>query len=95
MAIIGTVNVVGAGTAVQVGKNGNVTSVTFISRSDNNGAVYVGTSDVTSTNGVYLGPGDHVRLPFRGKDRLESFWCDADNADENIDFVADNTAREV
>lgn len=95
MAIIGTINVDAAGTATQAGKSGNITAVSFVARPSNTGAVYVGNSDVTSTNGVYLGPGDDVDMPFKGKDRMENFWADADNNNDKVDFMADNTAREV
>ena len=57
MAISGTIRVTAAGTRVQAAIKGNVRSVVYKARSDNTGNIYLGGSDVSSTDGMTLVPG--------------------------------------
>ncbi len=85
---IGSVTVTSPGTAVAVVSSGNaISAVSFRARSDNTGAVYVGDSDVDSTNGYRLEPGDELTLSFRETIDLRRFFIDADTANDSADFA--------
>ena len=85
---IGSITVATPGTAVAVATSGNVISaVSFRARTDNTGAVYVGDSGVTSSNGYRLEPGDELNLTFRETIDLRRFFVDADTANDGVDFA--------
>jgi len=91
MAIIGTITVSTAGTRVQNPTSGNVQGIMWRARADNTGAVYVGYSDVSSTNGVHISPGDAFTVLFTGYEKLQNWYADAATNSDKVDFVADNS----
>ncbi|MCI0872496.1 MAG: hypothetical protein J4O07_11865 [Chloroflexi bacterium] len=85
---IGSITVATPGTAVAVATSGNaITAVSFRARADNTGAVYVGDSGVSSSNGYRLEPGDELNLSFKETIDLRRFFVDADTASDSIDFA--------
>ena len=85
---IGSITVATPGTAVAVATSGNaITAVSFRARTDNTGAVYVGDSGVSSSNGYRLEPGDELNLSFRETIDLRRFFVDAETANDAIDFA--------
>ena len=85
---IGSITVATPGTAVAVATSGNaITAVSFRARTDNTGAVYVGDSGVSSSNGYRLEPGDELNLSFRETIDLRRFFVDADTAGDGVDFA--------
>ena len=85
---IGSITVATPGTAVAVATSGNaITAVSFRARTDNTGAVYVGDSGVSSSNGYRLEPGDELTLSFRETIDLRRFFVDADTANDAVDFA--------
>jgi len=85
---IGSITVASPGTAVAVATSGNaISAVSFRARTDNTGAVYVGDSGVTSSNGYRLEPGDELNLTFRETIDLRRFFVDADTANGGVDFA--------
>ena len=85
---IGSITVATPGTAVAVATSGNaISAVSFRARTDNTGAVYVGDSGVTSSNGYRLEPGDELNLTFRETIDLRRFFVDADTANDGVDFA--------
>jgi hypothetical protein len=91
MAIVGTITVTTAGTAVQSPKSGSVKAVLFKASSSNTGAIYVGDSSVSSSNGVELQPGAAIQMAFEGYERLEDWYADADDNNDRVDFIGDNS----
>ena len=91
MALIGTIPVTSAGTAVQNSTAGTVRGIMWRARADNSGTVYVGYSAVSSTNGVAVSPGDAFTVLFDGYERLENWYADAATNSDKVDFVADNS----
>jgi|ETNvirnome_2_300_1030623.scaffolds.fasta_scaffold16014_3 hypothetical protein len=91
MALIGTITVTSAGTAVQSGTSGTVRGIMWRARADNTGIVYVGYSAVSSSNGVAISPGDAFTVLFDGYERLEKWYADAATNSDKVDFVADNS----
>ncbi len=91
MAVIGTITVSSAGTRVQNTTSGNVRGIMWRARADNTGAVYIGYSDVSSTNGVHVSPGDAFTVLFNGYEKLQNWYADAATNGDKIDFVADNS----
>lgn len=89
--IVTTITVTAAGTAVQSSKSGTVKSVLAKARSSNTGAVYVGTSDVSSSIGVELLPGEAVPITFKGHGKMQEFYADADTNNDQVDLVGDNS----
>lgn len=75
--------------------NDAVLVLEFHARSTNEASVYVGMSDVSSTNGRELPPGESCTLNFaipdigahRGSMLLNKFYADISNSDE-LDWVA-------
>ena len=85
---IGSITVATPGTAVAVATSGNaITAVSFRARTDNTGAVYVGDSGVSSSNGYRLEPGDELSLSFKETIDLRRFFVDADTANDAVDFA--------
>ena len=64
-----------------------ITAVSFRARTDNTGAVYVGDSGVTSSNGYRLEPGDELNLAFKETIDLRRFFIDADTASDGVDYA--------
>ena len=85
---IGSITVATPGTAVAIATSGNaITAVSFRARTDNTGAVYVGDSGVSSSNGYRLEPGDELNLSFKETIDLRRFFVDADTANDAVDFA--------
>ncbi|MQF70438.1 hypothetical protein FIL92_00430 [SAR202 cluster bacterium AD-812-D07_MRT_10900m] len=85
---IGSITIASPVTAVAVATSGNaISAVSFRARTDNTGAVYVGDSGVTSSNGYRLEPGDELNLTFRETIDLRRFFVDADTANDGVDFA--------
>ena len=85
---IGSITVATPGTAVAVATSGNaITAVSFRARTDNTGAVYVGDSGVSSSNGYRLEPGDELNLSFKETIDLRRFFVDAETANDAVDFA--------
>lgn len=87
MAISGTIKVTAAGTRVQAANKGNVRSVVYKARSDNTGNIYLGSSDVSSTDGMTLVPGESIQLQIREAISTSQFWADSDNNNDQVDFI--------
>jgi hypothetical protein len=87
MAISGTIKVTAAGTRVQAAHKGNVRAVVFKARADNAGDVYLGGSDVSSTDGMTLSPGESIQVSLGDPESTSQFWADAASNDDQIDFV--------
>lgn len=84
----GTTQITSAGTRKQVDVNGNrFFYVVFKARADNAGAVYVGADDVSATNGMQLQPGEFVSIPRASESSLDSFYVDADNNNDELDWM--------
>jgi len=91
MAVIGTITVSSAGTRVQNTTSGNVRGIMWRARADNTGTIYVGYSDVSSTLGVAVSPGDAFTVLFEGYEKLQNWYADAATSGDKVDFVADNS----
>jgi len=89
--IVTTIKVTTAGASVVSPKAGTVKSVLARARTANTGTVYVGTSDVSSTIGLALEPGEAERIVFNGLGKLKDFYADADTNNDQVDLFADNT----
>ena len=87
MAISGTIKVTAAGTRVQAANKGNVRSVVYKARSDNTGNIYLGSSDVSSTDGMTLVPGESIQLQIQEAISTSQFWADSDNNNDQVDFI--------
>ena len=87
MAVSGTITVATAGTRVQAAHKGNVRSLIFKSRQANTGDVSVGGSDVSTTDGFTLAPGEAVQLNFRFAISTAQIWADSYNSGDKIDFL--------
>ena len=91
MALIGTITVTSAGTAVQSTKEGTIGAVMWRARADNTGTIYVGDSTVSSSNGVAVSPGDAFTMNFGGYERIEDWYADAATNSDKVDFIGDNS----
>ena len=87
MAVSGTITVTTAGNRVQAAHKGNVRSLVFKARQANTGDVCVGGSDVSSSEGFILAPGEAVQLHFRFAISTAQIWADAYNNGDKIDFL--------
>ena len=87
MAISGTIKVTSSGTRVQAAYKGNFTTAVFKARSDNTGDVYLGGSDVSSTDGMTLTPGESIQLYLANPISNSQFWADAANNNDQVDFI--------
>ena len=84
----GTTTVAAAGTAVQVTAQGwNIKAVTFKAKETNAGSAYIGSSDVSSSNGFELTPGSHHEFVFKNQGKLSWFYVDADNNSDKVDWL--------
>ena len=91
MAIIDSITVTTAGTAVKSPTSGTVKAILFKARSSNAGNVYVGGASVSSSSGVELTPGEAVHMVFQGREKLQFWYADSDTNNDRVDFVADNS----
>ena len=84
-----TVNVPTPGSAVQISSAPDrVRRITFKALAGNTGDVYVGGSDVSSTVGLPLSPGESVPLDFSPEtEPLTSFYVDAANANDKVSWI--------
>ncbi len=87
MAISGTIKVTAAGTRAQAAGKENVRSVVFKARADNTGNIYLGGSDVSSTDGMTLVPGESIQLQIQEAISTSQFWADSDNNNDQVDFI--------
>jgi len=87
MAISGTIKVTAAGTRVQAASKGNARSLVFKARHNNVGDVYLGGSDVSSTAGMALAPGESLALQVQDAVSSSQFWADAANNNDQVDFM--------
>lgn len=92
----GTVNLSSAGTGQQIeNSERRVKSLMVRARLGNTGMIYYGRSDVSSTNGVQLAPGERCIDNFAGA-RQESdgsvpfntAFFDGDTTNDDIDWIA-------
>jgi len=88
MAVIsGTIKVTAAGTRVAATHKGNVKTISFKARSDNTGDVFVGGSDVSSTDGMTLTPGEAITVTTDDPVSTSQYNADALNNDDQVDFI--------
>ena len=87
MAVSGTITVAAAGTRVQAAHKGNVRSLVLKARQANTGEVCVGGSDVSSSDGFTLAPGEAVQLSFRFAISTAQIWADSLTNGDKIDFL--------
>ena len=87
MPISGTIKVTSAGTRVQASHKGNVRAITFKARADNTGDTYFGGSDVSSTDGMTLTPGEAVSISMQDAVSTAQWWADAANSNDQVDYV--------
>ena len=90
MAISGTISVTAAGTSVQGANKGNARSLVFKARNNNTGTCYWGGSDVSSTDGMSLVPGESIQLELANAISTSQFWADAANNNDQIDFIGND-----
>jgi hypothetical protein len=83
--ISGQVNVTTAGTAVALGTTNDIISVVIKAKSSNTGNIYVGGSNVSSSNGLILSAGDAVSLDINN---LSSVYIDSDVNGEGVSYLA-------
>ena len=99
---VGTMNVPTAGTRVQLSSHTGIKATDrvlwlhFSPREDNTGEIFVGMSDVSSTQGFELDPGgankqkDKLIMDFRGVGGsvpAGDIWFDADTNANKVDFA--------
>lgn len=87
MAISGTIKITSAGTRVQAANKGNARSLVFKARHGNVGDCYIGGSDVSSTAGMVLAPGEALQLQVSNAVSSSQFWADAANNNDQVDFL--------
>ena len=87
MAVSGTIKVTAAGTRVQAANKGNARSLVFKARHNNVGDVYIGGSDVSSTAGMTLAPGESLALQITDAISTSQFWADAATNNDQVDFL--------
>ena len=82
-------NVPTAGTRVQISTSPDkVRRITFKALAGNTGDVYIGGSDVSSSVGFTLGPGESIPLDFDPQtEPLSSFYVDAANNDDKVSWI--------
>lgn len=89
----GTTNLTSAGAAQQI--NNVTTKITYLllqARPGNTGDLYVGLSDVSSTNGWTLQPGAQIAIDFDPDGKGTSidpsqFYFDGDTTNDDIDWM--------
>ena len=76
------------GTAERIASGYSFFGLSFSAKDDNKGRIYVGGADIATTtnNGFKAGEGQSLR--FNSPTDIGSFWVNADNAGEGIDFTA-------
>ena len=87
MPLSGTIKVTSAGTRVQASHKGNVRTITFKARADNTGDIYFGGSDVSSTDGMTLTPGEAISIQLVDAVSTSQWYADAVNNDDQVDFI--------
>ena len=88
MSISGTIRITAAGTRVQAANKGNARSIIFKARHGNMGDVYLGGSDISSTDGMTLVPGEAIHMQVNEPISISQLWADADNDGDQVDFLA-------
>ena len=89
--IAGTIDVAAAGTAAQSSKSGTIRAISFKARIGNTGNIYLGNSDVSSTNGMELEPGEAWTWTYAKYGKIQDWYADAATNGDDVDFVADNS----
>lgn len=86
----GTTTVTSPGTAVQLNDSEDKVKVIEVrARPDNKGKMYFGVSDVSSTNGRTLQPGETQKVDFgKGSKQFNVFYVDAANGGDKLDWIA-------
>ena len=87
MAFSGTIKVSAAGTRVQAASKGPGRSFVFKARHGNVGDCYLGGSDVSSTAGMALAPGEALAMEVKDAVSSSQFWADAANNNDQVDFL--------
>lgn len=87
MAFSGTIKVITAGTRVQAAAKGPGRSLVFKARHGNVGDCYIGGSDVSSTAGMTLAPGEALTVQVQDAVSSSQFWADAANNNDQVDFL--------
>lgn len=87
MTVSGTIKVTSAGARVQAAHKGNFRTAVFKARADNTGDVYLGGSDVSSTDGMTLVPGESIQLNLANPVSTAQYWADAANNNDQVDFI--------
>ena len=82
-----TIKVTSPGTRVQATHKGNSRSLTLKARADNAGDVYIGGSDVSSTDGMTLAPGEAIEVRVPVAISTSQFWADATLANDQVDVI--------
>lgn len=85
----GTTDIATAGTRVQISNTSDaVKQITVSARPGNAGNVFFGVSDVSSTNGITLPPGDSKVWDFgKGSVLFSIFWVDAATNGDDLDWA--------
>ncbi len=68
-------------------RKGNVKSLVFKARQANTGDVSIGGSDVATSDGFTLAPGEAVQLIFRFAISTAQIWADSLTNGDKIDFL--------
>ena len=87
-ADVGTTQVVTPGTEVQITASVvKIVSAVFKARHTNAGVMYLGLSNVSSTNGKTLQPGEAIRASFGGAaEKPAVLYVDAATANDRLDW---------
>ena len=85
--ISGTIKVTNAGTRVAAAHKGNVRTVSFKARTGNTGDMFVGGSDVSSTDGMTLTPGEAITIRTKNAISTAQYFADALNNNDQVDFI--------
>lgn len=86
----GTTTVSSAGSRVQISNTKHrIKSIAVKARIGNTGKVYFGVSDVSSTNGWELQPGESLSQDFgaAGSESFDIFYVDAATSGDDLDWV--------
>ena len=85
--VSGTIKVTSAGTRVAATHKDNVRTITWKARSDNTEDVYIGGSDVSSTDGMTLTPGESITLENRNPISTAQSFADAATNNDQVDYI--------
>ena len=87
-----TTDIPTAGTRVQISNTARrVLSITFKARNGNTGSIYIGTSTVSSSNGIELRKNESFTYNFQATGTsapISDFWVDAATNGDDVDWGA-------